>query len=87
MLYRQIASEKAALNREKELLADKLAKKQEKHAYTKQQLEQTTKQFEKVRDENLQYGTIIAQVMQQINGKDTNSPQLGQFRQSLQRIS
>ena len=43
MLYRQIASEKAALNRLKELLAEKLEKKKQKHAYTKEQLAETTK--------------------------------------------
>lgn len=88
MLYRQIASEKAALNREKELLAEKMEKKREKHVETKQQLESVTQQFERIRDENTQYGQIIAQVMSQIkSGGGVNTTNLGEFRQSLQRLS
>lgn len=88
MLYRQIASEKAALNREKELLAEKLEKKKQKHAYTKQQLEETTKQFERVRDENQAFGGLISQVMAQLKGKEANTPQIGnEIRQSLALIS
>ena len=75
MLYRQIASEKAALNRDKERVAEKLEKKKQKHAYAKQQLEETTKQFERVRDENLQLGQIINQVMLHLKGKDTSGGQ------------
>ena len=52
MLYRKMASEKSALNREKELVSEKLERKKQKHGYTKQQLEETTKQFEKLREEN-----------------------------------
>ena len=36
MLYRQIASDKAALHREKELLAEKMERKRQKHTETKQ---------------------------------------------------
>ena len=72
MLYRQIASEKAALNRDKERVADKLEKKKQKHAYTKQQLEETTKQYERQRDENMQLGQIINQVMLHLKGKDAS---------------
>lgn len=56
MLYRQIASEKAALNRAKETIQEKLEKKRQKHSYLKQQLEETTRKFEKLRDENLSLG-------------------------------
>ena len=90
MLYRQIASEKAALNRDKERVTEKLEKKKQKHAYAKQQLEETTKQFERVRDENAQLGQIINQVMLHLKGKDPSggaSPQLGEWRQSLARLS
>ena len=87
MLYRQIASEKAALNREKELLAEKLEKKKQKHGYTKQQLEETTKQFERVRDENQAFGGLISQVMLQLKGKDASAPQINEIRQSMARLS
>jgi predicted nucleic acid-binding Zn-ribbon protein len=56
MLYRQVASEKAALNRAKETIQEKLEKKRQKHSYLKQQLEETTRKFEKLRDENLSLG-------------------------------
>ena len=42
MLYRQIASQKAALNREKELISEKLEKKKQKLAHNKHLLEETT---------------------------------------------
>ena len=84
MLYRQIASQKAALNREKELISEKLEKKRQKHAYTKQQLEETTKSYERLREENQSFGQIISQVMTALKNKDQNQTQL---RASLARIS
>ena len=70
MLYRQIASQKAALNREKELISEKLEKKRQKHAYTKEQLEETTRNFERLRDENQSFGQIISQVMTALKNKE-----------------
>jgi len=52
MLYRQVASEKAAVNRKNDILQEKLEKKRQKMSYLKQQLEETTLKFERVRDEN-----------------------------------
>ena len=63
MLYRQVASEKAAVNRKNDILQEKLEKKRQKMSYLKQQLEETTLKFERVRDENQQYGQIISQVI------------------------
>ena len=61
MLYRQIASEKTALNREKVQLEEKIAKKQQKLNYTKQQLTEVTKKFEQKADENQQKSILIQQ--------------------------
>ena len=60
MLYRQIASQKAALNREKEIISEKLDKKKQKLARNKHLLEETTQNFERLRDENQQFGQIIS---------------------------
>ena len=49
MLYRQMAAEKAALNRTKDQLEEKLDKKRVKHSYLKQELEQMTKNWENER--------------------------------------
>lgn len=90
MLYRQITSERSALHREKELLTEKLAKKTQKLALNRQELEETTNKFEKVRDENQQYGAIITQVMGALKSKDsasTNPSQVNEMRQSLARLS
>ena len=86
MLYRQIASQKAALNREKELISEKLEKKKQKHAYTKTQLEETTNKFEKVRDENQKFGQIIKQVMTAIENNDSPA-QIGDLRETVARFS
>ena len=83
MLYRQIASEKAALNREKELLAEKLEKKRQKHVETKQVLEEVTKQFEEARDHNAQIEKLISQVMGQIKSGGVSTASISDFRQSL----
>ena len=52
MLYRQVASEKAAVNRKNDILQEKLEKKRQKMSYLKQQLEETTLKFERLREEN-----------------------------------
>ena len=52
MLYRQVASEKAAVNRKNDILQEKLEKKRQKMSYLKQQLEEITLKFERLREEN-----------------------------------
>ena len=50
MLYRKVASEKASLNRDKTMIAEKLERKKQKYFVTKTQLEETTSQFVHFRD-------------------------------------
>jgi len=52
MLYRQVASEKAAVNRKNDILQEKVEKKRQKMSYLKQQLEEITLKFERLREEN-----------------------------------
>ncbi len=56
MLYRQIAAQKAALNREKEQINEKLEKKRIKHAATKGELADKIMVNERLRSENQQLG-------------------------------
>ena len=60
MLYRQISSEKSALHREKEILNEKLAKKNQKLALSRKELEETVQKYQKVMDENQQFGSVIS---------------------------
>ena len=88
MLYRQIASEKATLFREKKQISEKLENKKVKHSYLKQQLQEMTQRWEGERDKNMQFGQLISQVMSQLkSGPKENSPQLGDIRQSIARLS
>ena len=75
MLYRQIASQKAALNREKEQIAEKLEKKRQKHAITKLELADKIKINERLRTENQQLGQFISQWNELLKGKKTSSPE------------
>ena len=83
MLYRQIASQKAALNREKEIISEKLEKKKQKLARNKHLLEETTQNFERVRDENRKYGQLFEQAMPIINKMDSSPQQIGNLRESI----
>ena len=81
MLYRQIASQKAALNREKELISEKLEKKKQKHAYTKSQLQETTMNFQRLKDEQQDFGKIISQVMSTLKSKGQSPAQIGEWHE------
>ena len=59
MLYRNLAAEKAAIHREREMLKQKVEKKKEKLEYTKLQLETTVKQVNNLQNDNTQLGMLL----------------------------